>query len=658
MSSNYQHLLSPGHIGSMRLKNRIVFNPCETHYATSEGEVTQRLIDYYVRRAEGGTGLLVVHSAQACPKLDPVDPFAHSVRVDDNTYLPMLGELTEAVHRAGAKIAILVSAGGGAQSTGFPYEKGLHGYQEIVNVGVSERQSLVSQRPVRVLTVEEIKKIIKQYGLSAHRVMLAGFDAFYIHALNYLTGQFISPLFNTRDDEYGGDFDRRMRFLEELVIECRKNVGPSFPLVVRMAIDERFPGARGVEESLKIIKRLEALGVDAIDASAGIYESMHVMIPPIYLPKGVLVDYAKAVKETVDIPVITQGKLCDPDQDESIIEEGRADFVAMARGLLADPEWVNKVSEDKASEIRQCIACNQCIDRIDKNLSIRCAINPTAGREWEFGEIPPKAEVTKRVAIVGSGPAGMEAARISALRGHEVALYERTGELAGGQYKLATVAPCKEEFLNVRKYYESQFEKLDNLKIHLNTEVRFADLEAANPDVVVLATGAQALMPKIEGIDRPNVFANHDKMQWKGDVKGKVAIIGGGCAGAGSADMLSESGQDVTLIEMRAEFATDEEPITRLALTQRFEEKENVKILVNHRVERITEEGVEAVTCDGETVLVPADFVIVAIGAIPYNPLEESVRKKFSNVYVIGDSSQPKKFMDAVSDGFFTAHRI
>lgn len=658
MSGKYPLLLTPGNIGVLKLKNRVIFSPCETLYATSEGEVTQRLIDYYVRRAEGGAGLLVVHSAVACTKMDPIDPFAHSLRVDDNTYLPMLSELTDAVHRAGAKIAILVSAGGGAQAMGFPYDRGQEGIVEMRNVGVGDRVAAVAQRPIRVLTVEEIKKIIVQYGLAARRVMLAGFDALYVHALNYLIGQFISPLYNTRDDEYGGDFDRRMRFFAELMAECRKHVGPRYPIVVRMSIDECFPGGRGVEESIRVIERMKAAGVDAIDASAGIYESMHMIIPPIYLPKGVLTDFAAAVKRGVDIPVITQGRLYDPELNEAVLQDGKADFIGMARGLLADPEWVNKVAQGRENEIRRCITCNQCIDRILKSLSIRCAINPTAGREWEFAETPSRAKVTKRVAIVGGGPAGMETARIAALKGHSVKLYEKSAELGGGQYKLAASAPYKEEFNNLLQYYDSQFQKLDNLEIVFNKEVLLEDLLAERPDVVVLATGAEALVPKIEGLDRPNVFTNHDQLLWAGKLSGKVVIVGGGCAGAGTADKLSEQGLDVTVVEMLAECALDEELITRLTLMHRFSEKQNVRIMTNHTVRRITGEGVLAISCDGREVLIPADYVIVAFGAVPYNPLEEEVRKKINEVYVIGDAVQPKKIRDAVADGFLIGQKI
>jgi 2,4-dienoyl-CoA reductase-like NADH-dependent reductase (Old Yellow Enzyme family)/thioredoxin reductase len=657
MSASYPHIFQPGQIGTLKLKNRIIFNPCESHFATTEGEVTQRLIDYYVRRAEGGASLLVVHSAQACTKVDPNDTFAGSLRVDDNAHLPMLSELTEAVHRAGSKIAILVSTGGGASAMGFPYDRGREGTGEIQNVGVSNIESLVAKRKVRQLTVDEIRTIIELYGLAARRVMMAGFDAMYIHALNYLTAQFMSPLYNTRTDEYGGDFNRRMRFVLELIEACRRQVGPSFPLVIRMSIDECFPGARTLDETLKVVKMLEDAGINAIDASAGIYESMHMIIPPCYLPKGVLTDYAAAVKQVVKIPVITQGRLYNPEISDKTIADGKADFVALARGLLADPYWVKKLEEGREDDIRLCITCNRCIDRILKGLSIRCATNPTAGRESEFAETPSKAETPKKVVIVGAGPAGMEAARIAGLKGHQVTLMEKTGELAGGQYKLAANAPSKDEFMNLVKFYQRQFAKMKNVKVKLNSEATLKSISAEKPDVVVLATGAKALVPDIEGINRPNVFTNHDQLIWAEQVKGKVAVIGGGCAGAGTADRLSDQGKDVCIVEMLEECAIDEELITRLTLLHKFGEKK-VNIMARHKVKKIPDAGVVAEDPDQKEVVIPADYVIVAFGAVAYNPLEEEIRKKFKNYFVIGDAVKPRKIMDAVSEGFFVGNRI
>ena len=547
MGTTYEHLLRPGSIGRMQLKNRVIFGPCETLYATVDGEVTQRVIDYYARRAEGGAGLLVVHSAQACAKLDPVDPFPNSLRVDDNAYVPMLTELTETVHRSGAKIAILVSTGGGAASMGFPYDRGSEGIWEMQNLGVGERVSPVAQRPVRVLTTEEIRQFVKLYGLAARRVMMAGFDAMYIHALAYLTSQFMSPLWNNRGDEYGQD---RLRFILELIDACRQNVGPDFPLIVRMAIDEQFPGGITVEQGVQNAKRLADAGVSAIDCMAGVYESMHFIVPPVYLPKGILVGMAEAVKKEVKIPVITQGRLYDPELAEGVLRDGKADYIQLARGLLADPDWVNKLEQGRAGDIRKCISCNRCFDRILKAQPIRCAVNPVAGRESEFEEVSSPAAKRRKVVVVGGGPAGMEAARVAAERGHDVTLFEKTDQLAGGQVRLAGNAPGKEEFLNLVGYYKGQFAKQKNLKLVLGKQVFLDDIEREGPDTVILATGATAAVPAIDGIAGKQVVTLSQVMGLEVEVKGKVVIAGGGCAGIDCANFLSSRGVDVTVVEM------------------------------------------------------------------------------------------------------------
>jgi len=374
MKSNFSNLLAPGKIGTLNLKNHVIMGPTETLYASSDGEVTRPIIDYYVRRAKGGVGLIVLHSAQGNSKIDPIDPYPGSLRMDDNAYIPMLAQLTEEVHRAGAKIAALVSPGGGAQALGFPFDKGSQGICDVPNVGPSEKESLVARRKVRKLTIDEIHKSVEAMGLCAGRAKAAGFDAFYIHAVGgYLISEFMTPYFNDRDDEYGGSLENRMRFLLEIIASCQKYAGKDFPLVVRMSIDEYMGDAgRGIEESKKIGKMLEEAGVAAIDCSAGIFESMHMLIPPFYLPEGVLVPLAEAMKSAVNIPVITQGRLYDPELAEKILAEGKADFISLSRALICEPDWVKKVTAGDVKGIRKCITCNHCIgERVFNNL--RCA---------------------------------------------------------------------------------------------------------------------------------------------------------------------------------------------------------------------------------------------------------------------------------------------
>jgi len=387
---------------------------------------------------------------------------------------------------------------------------------------------------------------------------------------------------------------------------------------------------------------------------------VHMVIPPLYLPKGCRVDLAATVKREIKIPVINQGRLYDPDLAEEMLRQGKVDFIGLVRGMLADPYWTNKVGNGQASEIRKCITCNHCIGRIFNNLPIRCAVNPTTGREGEFEEIPPIASKTKKVVIIGAGPGGMETARIAAQRGHKVKLFERTSERGGGQLKLAAKPPCREEILNIVDYQKSQIMKLSNLEVVLNKEVTADEVMKENPDVVVLATGASQLVPaEIAGIDNSNVVTAYDVLAGKVEVRGKVVIAGGGLIGAEMADELSEKGMDVTIVKRRfeGEIADDEENITRLSLLARLQQK-RVNIVNGYKLEKITEDGVIASDRNGNKKALPADYVVIALGSIPYNPIEQELRTRFKDYYVIGDAKEPRKIRDAILEGFLTGYRI
>lgn len=660
MNKSYLHLLSPGKIGKLQLRNRVIMGPTETLYASCCGEVTRPIIDYYVRRAKGGVGLIVLHSGQANTKVDPIDPYAGSLRFDDNAYIPMLSQLTEEVHRAGAKIAALISPGGGAQAMGFPYDKGSQGITEHPNVGPSEKRSMVAQRPVRKLTIEEIKSSIEVFALSAGRAKTAGFDALYIHAVGgYLISEFMTPYFNDRDDEYGGSLENRMRFLLELIASSQKYVGEDFPIIVRMSIDE-FIGndGRGVEESKVIGKMLEDAGVSAIDCSAGIFESMHMLIPPIYVPEGSLVPLAESMKTAVNIPVITQGRLYNPDFAESILAEEKADFILLSRAWIADPDWLKKIAEDDVEGIRRCISCNYCISkRILGNLPIRCAINPEAGRESENLNINLPVVVKKRVTIIGAGPAGLEAAYILGLRGHMVEVYEKTSNICGGQFAAASLPPSKNILNHIPNFFESQLSRFPNVKIHLNSPISESDIDTLKADVVLLSTGAKPLIPHIPGIDGKNIVTAEDVLRGKVVLSGKIAIAGGGQIGCETAHYLLEKGFKVSIIEMLPVIDIKEEMITQMMLTQILKD-ESAEILTNTRINRFTEAGVEAINIQtNEDIYVDCDNIVLAFGTVPENRLYDKLAEKLP-VISIGDCDGVGNIQMAIESGFFAALQI
>lgn len=382
---------------------------------------------------------------------------------------------------------------------------------------------------------------------------------------------------------------------------------------------------------------------------------MHFIVPPVYLPKGVLVNLAEAVKKEVSIPVITQGRLYDPDLAERVLREGKADYIQLARGLLADPHWVKKIEEGRPGDIRKCISCNRCFDRILKAQTIRCAVNPTVGREGEFEETPSRAPKPRKVVIVGAGPAGLEAARVCGERGHRVTLYEQTGRLLGGQIALAAQAPGKEEFRNITDYYQGQFKRLRNVTVRLRKTPTVAEIVRSKPDVVMLATGAVPVVAPFEGTNLKHVVSIADVMGGRARVSGRVVIAGGGCAGIDCANYLSSLKLDVTVVEAAAACALDEELVTRLTLLYTLGQRSNLKLMTGHTIARFGPDGVYARDPDGAEVHFPADYIVTALGFTSHNPLEAGLRTKVRTCLVIGHARQPAKIMEAVADGFFAA---
>lgn len=654
----YKNLLAPGQIGNMKLKNHVIMGPTETLYASVEGEVTRPLIDYYVRRAKGGAGLIVLHSAQGNTKIDPIDPYAGSLRIDDNAYIPMLSQLTEEVHRAGSKIAALVSPGGGAQALGFPYDRG--SLEEVPNVGPSEKKSLVAQRPVRKLTVEEIHQSVEAYGQSAGRAKASGFDAFYLHAVGgYLISEFMTPYFNDRNDEYGGSLENRMRFLLELIASCQKYACSDFPLVVRMSVDEYMGDAgRGIEESKEIGKMLEAAGVAAIDCSAGIFESMHMLIPPIYMPEGVLVPLAEAMKSAVNIPVITQGRLFNPDVAEAVLAENKADFISLSRAWICDPDWVKKLMTGDESGIRKCLSCNYCIGaRIFNNLPIRCAFNPEVGRECRPETDIRPCSTPKNVAIIGSGPAGLEAAYILGLRGHSVDLYEAGDKICAGQLSAAMLAPCKSSLQNIPDFFESKLSKLSNVNIHLNTAINEENIDTLNADLVMLATGARPLVPNIPGIGNKNVFTAEQVLREKVSLSGNVVVAGGGQIGCETAHCLLEKDCNVSIIEMLPGIALKEELITMLTITNILQST-GAKVYSNTKILEFGENSINAVeTSTNKELKIPFDSVVLAFGTVSDAKLYDSLSQRYETIS-IGDCEKVGNIRTAIESGFFAAMEV
>lgn len=658
-NTQFPTLLSPFKIGNLEIKNRVVMGPTETLYATSDGEITDKIIDYYVERARGGCGLITVHSAQGATKVDKIDPYPGSIRVDDNMYVPMMAELTEAIHRAGAKCTINISTGGGAQSLGFPYDKGSQGVYSETRVAPGTLQSRFVGAPVRPLTVEEIHTMVDCFGWSCWNAKRAGFDAITIHAIGgYLISEFLTPWFNNREDEYGGSLENRYRLLHELIENVQAKCGKDFPIIVRWSVDEFLGDAgRGIEESKILAQWMERDGVAALDCEAAVFESVEWMIPTIYQPKATLAYLAKAIKDVVSIPVFAQGRIFDPEVAEEVLASGQADFVSLSREWIVEPNFVKKIETGDLDGIRKCINCNYCIGkRIFGQMPLRCTFNPIAGRESRFprGNVG-KAEEKKNVAIIGAGPAGLEAAYIAAQRGHNVDIYEASDRICGGQLLMASSSPSKDILSHIPEFFSVQLGRMDNVNIHLNCPITEQNIDSVKADTVLLATGADPLIPKIPGIDGENVKVAQDVLLKKSDVKGDVVICGGGQVGVETCIELLERGHKVSIIEMLPDVILKEELMTRIVMMKKLAAA-NVQILCSHKVSKISDGTVEAFDMTtGETKQIPCDTVVVAFGTKPVNKLKSILEDKFDNVVVIGDAKTPDTITNAIHDGFFAA---
>ena len=430
-----EKLFEPIRIGELELKNRIVMAPINSHLGTELGAVGERLIDYYVERAKGGVSLII--SDAMCIDWHVGKAGTSPLRIDEWKYVDGLHDLTEAVHHYGTKLAAQIHHAGRQNSVAVCTEG-----QELVAPSAIPCLPTGGEMP-RALTIKEIEELVNKFVLAAQRAKAAEFDAVEIHgAHGYLITQFMSPHTNKRTDEYGGDFEGRMKFPLKIVEGIRAALGPDFPILFRMCADEYIEGGLTLEDSKHIAQRLEAAGVDALDITSGIYESppaWHAWIYPIYdMAPGCRVYLAEAIKKVVDIPVIASGKIGDPALAEEVIKEGKADLVAMGRPLLADPELPNKAAKERLDDIRPCLYCDEgCVGGLSHLWHIGCQVNPALGREREYRI--KSAERVKRVVIVGGGPAGMEAARVAAMRGHDVSLFEKEEQL-GGQL-IAASAP-------------------------------------------------------------------------------------------------------------------------------------------------------------------------------------------------------------------------
>jgi 2,4-dienoyl-CoA reductase-like NADH-dependent reductase (Old Yellow Enzyme family)/thioredoxin reductase len=634
MVNDFSILFMPLEIGKgrkrLKLKNRFVMPPMVTCTANTIGEVTQKTVDYYVERAKGGVGTIIVEAMEIDDKM-----LFNRLGIFHDRFINGLNYLASSIKEHGAKV-----------------------FGQINESGIRAHLSGPDD-----LTIAEIGKLIEAYGMAADRLKRAEFDGVEIHgAHGYLISQFLSPVTNHRTDKYGGGREQRTKFAQEVIKSVREVIGEDVPIIFRMNGDDYLEGGIKIDDAKVIAKMAESAGADLIHVSAGMGASAHeislidnrsyiYLVPPMSFPRGCYVHMAADIKKVVKIHVITVGRITDPILAKEILTQGKADLVAIGRVLITDPYFPKKVAEGRIDEIRQCIACNYCHGkRIRLIKQLRCAVNPWAGREAELKNIK-KVEVPKNIMIVGGGPAGMEAARWLKRRGHRPIIYEKNDRL-GGQLLLASLPPHKEGINSFREFLIRQVEKL-GIEVNLMTAVTQEFVLKKKPDVLVVATGGRPIKPNLP-IDKKMKCLNAlDVISGKEEIPGeKIVLLGGSYMAAEIAEFIAERGKGVTIIARRDLIAFDMEALTRQLLMERLE-KLKVKMITNTQVQEVTAKGVKGIGVkDGSIKEFPADIVVIAFGSEPVEFSVEDIKKAGIEVHFIGDAKEINGIPEATRDGF------
>lgn len=642
---NFRKLFEPGTIGKIEVRNRTVFAPCVTFYADHFGYPTDQLIEYYAARAKGGTGLIVVEATY--PR---TGGYGGRLFLYHDKFIPGLRKLVEAIHEGGAKAVLQLNTHRGAADE----------FDPATPSGIPHPfvgwMADISPHP-RILTVADLERLAEEFGEGARRAMEAGFDGIMPHfASGYVCDEFISPRFNKRTDEYGGDLRGRAKFLLDLVRKAREKTASDYPIIPRLMGDDRL-SRLGISETfstkdcVELCKIFEELGVAGIDITSGSEETHDWVAPPMYLPSGLNADISEAIKRAgVKVPIWVAGKIVDPDLAEKILLEEKADFISMGRGLIADPEWANKAKEGRVGDIRKCIFCGHCCDVIlVRHYPLTCTVNPFVGKEGEFEQKIKPLTKKKRVLVIGGGPAGMKAAIMAAKKGHDVTLWEQKEKL-GGQLILAALPPEKHGNASILRYLRYQLEKLP-VKVELRKEATIEEVKKFSPGAVIVATGSSTRIPDIPGIRGKNVITCREVLAGKKKVGDRVVVMGGGYVGCDTCFFLAERGKVVTLV-----FGS-KEPVLDMqwwAYRKHYLDKlkeENVKVMPRVKYKEITPKGIKLINEGGKEVFLEADTIVLATGATPDKALGESLKGKFLEYYEVGDCVDPRRIHSAICEG-------
>ena len=641
------HLFSPGRIGSVRVKNRILAAPMEKNLALPTGAVTQRYIDYVEARAAGGAALLLLESMYVHPA---GQNHRHQLGIHDDELIPGYRRLIDACHRHEALVGAELQFGGRQVSSL------ITGRQPLAPSPVPCTVLAGGDIP-RALTLDEISELVQAFADAARRAVTAGFDVVEVHgAHGYLVGQFLSPYANHRDDDYGGDVERRLRFPLEVVRAVREAIGPRVPLLYRLTADEHVEGGLTLADTCEIAPRLQAAGVDLLDVSAGIYESAMWIAQPMEMTPGCLAPAARAIRGAVTIPVSVAGRITDGRVASDILERGDADFVTLGRALHADPDLPRKIREGRESEICACVACLTCNDLLGKNVPVLCLANTRTGREREYAI--RRTGRPERIVVVGAGPAGLEAARVLALRGHSVTVFERMAE-PGGQLLLSRHVPGRAELAALAASLAASAARA-GVELRFGMRATVESVLAEHPDTVVLATGAEPGVPPIPGIAKASAVAPFDVLRRPGGHVRRALVVGGGMLGVATAHVLAERGVEVVVTEPGAELAAELGLRPRWQFVADLRARKNVTIFVGTTVEALDAEGALLRRAGEDIELHGLDLVVPARPMVPVCALGEALKALEAGpaVFEVGDCREPRTAFEAMQEAAALGHRL
>lgn len=655
---NYEYLAKPLQIGKLTIKNRFCMAPIGGgQHHLPEGGLKDETIQYLVERAKGGFGLIFTGAIAADGTVDPYTGVGPTILQNPDAFKMTATELNERAGAYGTKIFAQITMGLGRNYPNLPAPSSVHVFRHPGEVSPE-------------LTRDQIKSKIESVVKASKIAKESGFSGVEVHSIHwgYLLDQFALSMMNHRTDEYGGILENRLRVAKEILEGIKQECGSDFPVSMRLGLKTFVKGfeqasltgedeiGRTLEEGIEIAKLLESYGYDCLSVDTGIYDSFYYACPPMYMPKGYLVDLAAKAKEAVNIPILAGGRMNEADIAEAAIRDGKIDAVVLGRAALADPEYPNKVLSGHMEKIRPCIACNQgCITRLQQGKQPTCAVNPAAMREMRYA-LRPCAQ-PKKVVIVGGGVAGMEAARVAAIRGHKVSLYEKNGEL-GGNLIPGGSHNFKKEVRELNAWYQNELNGLP-VEIHTGETITAGQLRNMNADVIVLATGSVPVMPNVPGMDDGKVLGCMDAFAHPEKVGQKVVVIGGGLVGCEMALDYAQTGKEVTVVEALPKIlsAGIPSPIPNGQMIPDLFEYHHVIVLENHRLSAV-EDGKIILESDGQKKELDADSVIIAVGFRPAPSMAQDLSGCGAVVYEIGDGQKVSTILHAVWDGYEVGNNI